>query len=158
MIHVAGPNIMSGYLGQEERTAKAMHGEWYITGDIGSLDEDGFLTITDRLARFSKIGGEMVPHGRVEEALHEAAGQSDLQVFSVTGVPDEKKGERLVVLHTLDPAELPAVLAKLRESGLPNLFIPRAEQFIRIDAIPILGTGKTDLKAVKAAALADQGA
>ena len=68
--------------------------DWYITGDIAKVDDDGFITITDRLSRFSKIGGEMVPHGRVEEALHEAAG-AETQVLAVTAIPDEKKGEQL---------------------------------------------------------------
>ena len=72
MLLVKGPNLMDGYLGREDLTAQVMHEGWYITGDIAKLDEDGFLTITDRLSRFSKIGGEMIPHGRVEEAFHQA--------------------------------------------------------------------------------------
>ncbi|HXH86242.1 MAG TPA: AMP-binding protein, partial [Nitrospira sp.] len=83
MLLVRGPNVMKGYLGRDDLTAKAMRGGWYITGDIAMLDDDGFLTITDRLSRFSKIGGEMVPHGKVEEALHLAAGL-DTQAFAVT--------------------------------------------------------------------------
>ena len=117
-------------------------------GDIATLDEDGFLTITDRLSRFSKIGGEMVPHGKVEEALQQAAG-ADMQVFAVTGLPDEKKGERLAVLYTIDEADLPAVLDKLAAGGLPNLFIPAKNQFVKVAALPILGTGKLDLRGVK---------
>ena len=106
MLLVKGPNVMNGYLGREDLTAQAMRDGWYVTGDIASLDEDGFLTITDRLSRFSKIGGEMVPHGKVEEALHLAA-EADTQIFAVTGIPDEKKGERLAVLHTLDESRIP---------------------------------------------------
>ena len=131
MLLVKGPNVMSGYLGREDLTSKAMKDGWYITGDIATLDEDGFLTITDRLSRFSKIGGEMVPHGKVEEALQQAAG-ADMQVFAVTGLPDEKKGERLAVLYTIDEADLPAVLEKLAAGGLPNLFIPAKNQFVKI--------------------------
>lgn len=148
MLLVKGPNVMSGYLGREDLTAKAMKDGWYITGDIATLDEDGFLTITDRLSRFSKIGGEMVPHGKVEEALQEAAG-AETQVFAVTGLPDEKKGERLAVLYTIDESGLPAVLDKLAASGLPNLFIPAKSQFVKVDALPVLGTGKLDLRGVK---------
>ena len=100
MLLVKGPNVMSGYLGQEDLTAQAIRDGWYITGDIATLDDDGFLTITDRLSRFSKIGGEMVPHRRVEEALQLASGE-ELQMCAVTGVPDDRRGEQLAVLHTL---------------------------------------------------------
>jgi acyl-[acyl-carrier-protein]-phospholipid O-acyltransferase / long-chain-fatty-acid--[acyl-carrier-protein] ligase len=152
MLLVKGPNVMQGYLGREDLTAGAIRDGWYITGDIAKLDEDGFLTITDRLSRFSKIGGEMVPHGKVEEALQQAAG-ADMQVFAVTGIPDEKKGERLAVLHTLDESRLPDILSKLTEQGLPNLFIPGRNQFVRVDALPVLGTGKLDLRGIKRVAL-----
>jgi acyl-[acyl-carrier-protein]-phospholipid O-acyltransferase/long-chain-fatty-acid--[acyl-carrier-protein] ligase len=152
MLLVKGPNVMNGYLGREDLTAEAMRNGWYITGDIASLDEDGFLTITDRLSRFSKIGGEMVPHGKVEEALQQAA-EADTQVFAVTGLPDEKKGERLAVLHTLEESRIPPILEKISSSGLPNLFIPGKHQFVKVDALPVLGTGKLDLRGVKRIAL-----
>jgi acyl-[acyl-carrier-protein]-phospholipid O-acyltransferase/long-chain-fatty-acid--[acyl-carrier-protein] ligase len=152
MLLVKGPNVMSGYLGREDLTAQVMRNGWYITGDIASLDEDGFLTITDRLSRFSKIGGEMVPHGKVEEALQQAA-EADTQVFAVTGLPDEKKGERLAVLHTLEESRIPLILEKISASGLPNLFIPGKHQFVKVDALPILGTGKLYLRGVKRIAL-----
>jgi acyl-[acyl-carrier-protein]-phospholipid O-acyltransferase/long-chain-fatty-acid--[acyl-carrier-protein] ligase len=152
MLLVKGPNVMKGYLEREDLTAQVMRDGWYITGDIASLEEDGFLTITDRLSRFSKIGGEMVPHGRVEEALQQAA-EADTQVFAVTGLPDEKKGERLAVLHTLEESRIPIILEKVSVSGLPNLFIPVKHQFIKVDALPVLGTGKIDLRAVKRIAM-----
>ena len=139
---------MRGYLGRDDLTAKAMHDGWYVTGDIALVDEDGFIRVTDRLSRFSKIGGEMVPHGRVEDALQEAAGRSE-PVFAVTAIPDERKGERLAVLHTLDEASIPEIVRKVQESGLPNLFIPRPDQFVKVLRIPILGTGKLDLREVK---------
>jgi acyl-[acyl-carrier-protein]-phospholipid O-acyltransferase/long-chain-fatty-acid--[acyl-carrier-protein] ligase len=148
LLLVKGPNVMSGYLGRDDLTAQVNRDGWYVTADIAVLDEDGFLRITDRLSRFSKIGGEMVPHGRVEEVLHEAAGKSE-QVFAVTAVPDEKKGEKLAVLHTLDEAALPTVLEKLAASGLPHLFLPRREQFVKVEKLPLLGTGKIDLREVK---------
>ena len=100
MLLVKGPNVMKGYLGRPEKTAEVLKDGWYTTGDIATMDEDGFLTITDRLSRFSKIGGEMVPHIKIEEKLHELAGTTE-QSFSVSAVPDEKKGERIIVLHTL---------------------------------------------------------
>jgi acyl-[acyl-carrier-protein]-phospholipid O-acyltransferase/long-chain-fatty-acid--[acyl-carrier-protein] ligase len=153
MILVKGPNVMAGYLGKEELTSQALRDGWYVTGDMGLMDEDGFLRITDRLSRFSKIGGEMVPHGRVEEALHEAAGTAGVQTFAVTAVPDERKGERLAVLHTLDEGKVPAVLDKVTASGLPNLFIPRRDAFVRVEQLPVLGTGKLDLREVKRVAM-----
>jgi acyl-[acyl-carrier-protein]-phospholipid O-acyltransferase/long-chain-fatty-acid--[acyl-carrier-protein] ligase len=164
LLLVRGPNVMLGYLGKPEMTAEVLVScpetgqssamdrlpseRWYITGDIAALDEDGFLQITDRLSRFSKIGGEMVPHIKVEEALHEWAGSTD-QTFVVAGVPDEKKGERLVVLHRLSEAELQVCIQRLSQSDLPNLWKPRADQFFRVDAFPYLGTGKLDLRKVK---------
>lgn len=152
MLLVRGPNVMNGYLGREDLTAKVMRDGWYITGDIAILDDDGFLTITDRLSRFSKIGGEMVPHGKVEEALHLAAGL-DTQAFAVTGIPDERKGEQLAVLHILDEARIPEVLGKLAANGLPNLFIPARGNFVKVEALPVLGTGKMDLRSLKRIAM-----
>ncbi len=128
--------------------ARATDSKWYVTGDIAAIDEDGFLQITDRLSRFSKIGGEMVPHIKVEEKLHELAGSTE-QTFVVAGVPDEKKGERLVVLHKLSAEKLQPVLEKLTAADLPNLWKPRADQFFQIEAFPYLGTGKLDLRKIK---------
>ncbi len=142
---VRGPNVMQGYLGRPDKTAEALRDGWYVTGDIAAIDEDGFLQITDRLSRFSKIGGEMVPHIRIEEKLHELAGATE-QTFVVVGVPDEKKGERLVVLHKLTPEQLRPCREKLAQCDLPNLWKPRADQFYHLDALPYLGTGKLDLR------------
>ncbi|HYL45544.1 MAG TPA: acyl-[ACP]--phospholipid O-acyltransferase [Candidatus Limnocylindrales bacterium] len=147
LLLVRGPNVMQGYLNKPEKTAEVLQDGWYVTGDIAAEDEDGFLTITDRLSRFSKIGGEMVPHIKIEEKLHELADKTE-QVFAVTGVPDGKKGERLVVLHTLKPEELKPVLEQLASSGLPNLWVPRANQFFHLDELPHLGSGKLDLRRV----------
>ena len=148
---------MTGYLGREDLTASVMRGGWYITGDIAMLDDDGFLTITDRLSRFSKIGGEMVPHGKVEEALHQTV-QSETQVFAVTGIPDDRKGEQLAVLHTIDDARIPEILGQLSSNGLPNLFMPPRGNFVKVDALPVLGTGKMDLRALKRIAMERLGA
>jgi acyl-[acyl-carrier-protein]-phospholipid O-acyltransferase/long-chain-fatty-acid--[acyl-carrier-protein] ligase len=148
MLLVKGPNVMTGYLGRDDLTASVMRDGWYITGDIAALDDDGFLTITDRLSRFSKVGGEMIPHGRVEEALHQAA-ESEVPVFAVTGIPDERKGEQLAVLHTLDESRIPDILARLSSNGLPNLFIPARANFVKVESLPVLGTGKMDLRALK---------
>jgi acyl-[acyl-carrier-protein]-phospholipid O-acyltransferase/long-chain-fatty-acid--[acyl-carrier-protein] ligase len=152
LLLVRGPNVMLGYLGRPDETAEVLRDGWYVTGDIASEDEDGFLTITDRLSRFSKIGGEMVPHIKIEEVLHELAGVAD-QSFVVMGVPDGKKGERLVVLTTLKEDKLKECLDKLADSGLPNLWIPRANQFFFVEALPHLGTGKLDLQRLRELAL-----
>ncbi len=152
LLLVKGPNVMQGYLGQAEKTDEVLRGGWYTTGDIAAMDEDGFLTITDRLSRFSKIGGEMVPHIRVEESLHEFGGLTE-QTFAVTGVPDEKKGERLVVLYQkLDASAVESVVEQLVVSELPNIWKPRRDQFFEVETLPYLGTGKLDLKRIKAVA------
>lgn len=166
MLLVRGPNVMLGYLGQPQKTAEVLRplvaatppsqtsGDealpplWYCTGDVAMLDEDGFLQITGRLNRFSKIGGEMVPHLKIEEKLHELAATAE-QTFVVMGVPDEKKGERLVVLHKLGEAALVEVLEKFAASDLPNLWKPKADAFHRVESFPLLGTGKLDLRSAK---------
>ena len=157
MLLVSGPNIMQGYLGKEKLTNEVLRDGWYVTGDIAALDEEGFIRITDRLARFSKIGGEMVPHGKVEDSLQEASGEA-MQAFAVTCIPDEKKGERLAVLHTLREEDIPGIVDKLSELGLPNLFIPRPNQFVKVKELPLLGTGKLDLRGIKKIALEAFGA
>jgi acyl-[acyl-carrier-protein]-phospholipid O-acyltransferase/long-chain-fatty-acid--[acyl-carrier-protein] ligase len=158
MLLVKGPNVMMGYLGKPEKTAEVLRDGWYTTGDVAMMEEDGFLTITDRLSRFSKIGGEMVPHIKIEDKLHDLAGVTE-QVFAVSALPDEKKGERIVVITTLSQEKLAPVLEKLPQCDLPALWKPRANQFFHVDALPMLGTGKIDLRGVKAlaAALAQQG-
>jgi acyl-[acyl-carrier-protein]-phospholipid O-acyltransferase/long-chain-fatty-acid--[acyl-carrier-protein] ligase len=148
LLLVRGPNVMMGYLNRPELTAEVLQDGWYHTGDIAAVDEDGFLIITDRLSRFSKIGGEMVPHIKVEEHLHELAGLQD-HAFSVASVADEKRGERLVVLHTVDDSVLATVLEKLATSPLPNLWKPRRDQFYRIEQFPVLGSGKLNLRALR---------
>ena len=150
MLQISGPNIMSGYLGQPELTAKVLKDGWYITGDLGYIDDDGFVFVTGRQSRFSKIGGEMVPHIQIEEAITQFVGDNEGQIsVAVTSVPDEKKGERLIVLHT-EISKTPAEITKaLSEIGLPNLFIPSQDSFIKVEAIPILGTGKLDLRGLQ---------
>ena len=152
LLLVRGPNVMRGYLNQPEKTADVLRDGWYNAGDIARMDEQGFLRITDRLSRFSKIGGEMVPHIKVEDLLQQLAGAAE-QTFVVTAVPDEKKGERLVVLHTLNDERLRECLEKLGKSDLPPLWRPRADRFVRIEKLPYLGTGKLDLRKARELAL-----
>ncbi len=148
LVLVKGPNVMKGYLNREDLTCEVMHEGWYVTGDIGFVDQDGYLHITDRLSRFSKIGGEMVPHWQIEEALHEAAG-IEPQVFAVTSAPDRRKGEKIVVFHTYDQKHIQDLIKKLSNQGLPNLFIPKKDQFHAIDKLPLLSSGKLDLRSLK---------
>lgn len=152
MILVRGANVMQGYLGREDLTEKALHDGCYVTGDIGRMDADGFLFLTDRLSRFSKIGGEMVPHGVIEDNLQECTARHD-RAFAVCGIPDERKGERLAVLTTLSEAAIHDVLEKMSKRGLPALFLPRKNQFVYVDELPLLGTGKLDLRKVKEVAI-----
>jgi acyl-[acyl-carrier-protein]-phospholipid O-acyltransferase/long-chain-fatty-acid--[acyl-carrier-protein] ligase len=148
LLLVRGPNVMQGYLNRPEKTAEVLREGWYNTGDIAAMDEDGFIRITDRMSRFSKIGGEMVPHIKVEDKLHEIIGATE-QTFAVTAVPDERKGERLIVLHTLPEDKLLQCLAQLGKSDLPALWKPRPDQFVHVDLLPYLGTGKLDLRRLK---------
>src|SRR5229473_1867774 len=152
LLLVRGPNVMQGYLNHPEKTAEVLRDGWYNTGDIAAVDEDGFIRITDRMSRFSKIGGEMVPHIKVEDKLHELSGSTE-QTFAVTAVPDEKKGERLIVLHTLPDDKLEPCLALLAKSDLPALWKPRPDQFLHIQNLPYLGTGKLDLRRLRELAL-----
>ncbi|PCJ58035.1 MAG: acyl-[ACP]--phospholipid O-acyltransferase [Candidatus Hydrogenedentota bacterium] len=148
LLLIKGPNVMKGYLNNQAKTDEVLKDGWYETGDIATIDDEGFITITDRLARFSKLGGEMVSHTKIEEALHTLIDETEL-VLAVAGVPDENKGERLVVLHTLPDDEFDTLISKLGETGLPNLWVPKSRAFYKIDEIPVLGTGKMDIKAVK---------
>ena len=148
MMLVRGPNLMLGYLNDPAKTADVLRDGWYCTGDVAFLDEDGFLQITGRRNRFSKIGGEMVPHLKIEDTLAELAGSTEA-MFVVVGVPDEKKGERLVVLHRLADAALAVVLEKFAACDLPNLWKPKAGDFYRVENFPMLGTGKLDMRGVK---------
>lgn len=154
MLLIKGPNVMKGYLGQPDKTAEVLYDGWYVTGDIAKIDKDGFIHITGRLSRFSKIGGEMVPHVRVEEALQAmwAADEGELKAV-VTAVPDERKGERLMVIYTELPETPDVVCKKLSAAGLPNLWIPSPNSFKKVDVLPLLGTGKLDLQLAKQMAL-----
>jgi len=152
LLLVKGPNRMLGYLGDQTKTAEVLRDGWYVTGDVGRIDEGGFVQITDRLSRFSKIGGEMVPHIRVEEQIQAALG--DHYTAVVTAVADQAKGERLVAFYT-DPTTTPQELwERLCQTELPRLWLPKRDDLQFTEAIPTLGTGKVDLRAVRQLAIA----
>jgi acyl-[acyl-carrier-protein]-phospholipid O-acyltransferase/long-chain-fatty-acid--[acyl-carrier-protein] ligase len=166
LLLIQGPNVMCGYLNQPEKTAEVIRDGWYDTGDIAKIDSDGFIEITGRQSRFSKIGGEMVPHIKIEEHLNriiEVDGDEDDDddapdvKLAVTSVPDTKKGERIIVLHKPLGRSVDDILKELGECGLPNLWLPSRDSFIEVDAIPLLGTGKLDLKGVQQTALEKTG-
>jgi len=150
LILVKGSNLMQGYLNQPEKTADAIRDGWYVTGDIGRMDEDGFIFITDRLSRFSKIGGEMVPHIKIEDAINGILGD---MLSAVTAVPDAAKGEKLIAFYTRADVTPEALWEQLGQTDLPKLWIPRRDSLILVEAIPTLGTGKMDLRGLKQLAL-----
>ena len=148
-----GPNVMMGYLNNEEATSEKIVDGWYDTGDMGVIDGEGFITITGRMSRFSKIGGEMVPHIKIEQELErmiEGDDEDPVIQVAVAAVPDPRKGERLIVLHRPLPAAvtIDGLLQGLSDQGLPNIWIPNSDSFLEVQEIPLLGTGKMDLKAV----------
>jgi acyl-[acyl-carrier-protein]-phospholipid O-acyltransferase / long-chain-fatty-acid--[acyl-carrier-protein] ligase len=156
LLLIKGPNVMKGYLGEPVKTAEALRGGWYVTGDIAVMSAEGFIKLVGRASRFSKVAGEMVGHEAVEEKLH-AVGGGQGQLFAVTAVPDEKRGERLVVLYAGWDGDIEQLLARVRQS-LPNLWVPDKANFHKVESLPLLGTGKLDLKALQAKALELEGA
>ncbi len=157
LLLIKGPNVMKGYLHHPKKTAEVIRDGWYNTGDFARIDDDGFISITGRQSRFSKIGGEMVPHLRIEEELARivddpATEDVDLLV-AVTSVPDERKGERIIVVHKPLRNPVDQVLKELAACGLPNLWLPSADSFLEVEQIPLLGTGKLDLQGLKQLAL-----
>jgi acyl-[acyl-carrier-protein]-phospholipid O-acyltransferase / long-chain-fatty-acid--[acyl-carrier-protein] ligase len=144
LLLLKGPNVMLGYLNMKDRTDEVLTDGWYNTGDIARIDADGFITITDRLSRFSKIGGEMIPHLGVEEVFLNALGTSE-QLVAVTAVPDDKKGEELVVLHLPQAGSSEKLYDIIAKSNLPNICKPRRDNYIKIESMPTLGSGKLDV-------------
>lgn len=148
LIQVRGPQVMLGYLNKPRETELAVKDGWFNTGDIGFLDDDGFLTITGRISQFSKIGGEMVSHLAVEDALLRIIDCDD-QAFCVTCAADSKRGERLVVAYCQLEETPRQIVDKLRASNIPRLWIPDIRDFVRMDKLPTLPNGKRDLKKIK---------
>jgi acyl-CoA synthetase (AMP-forming)/AMP-acid ligase II len=155
MLLIAGPCVMKGYLRQPESTAEVICDGWYKTGDLATIDAEGFIRLTGRLSRFSKIGGEMVPHLGVQEAILDVLGPIEEReaLLAVTAVPDAARGERLVVLHTGLTLSGEEICRRLLAHGLPALWIPAADSYCQVPAIPLLGSGKLDLQRLKELAL-----
>lgn len=148
MVELRGPNVFNGYLEDPGQTEAVFRDGWFITGDLGRLDEDGYLYIDGRLSRFSKIGGEMVPHGTLEQTIVKAFNLEDAEIplIAITGITDLVKGEALVLLAAID-LSLSRVREKLTELGVPNLWIPKTLR--RVEKIPTLASGKLDLRAME---------
>jgi acyl-[acyl-carrier-protein]-phospholipid O-acyltransferase/long-chain-fatty-acid--[acyl-carrier-protein] ligase len=144
---VRGPNVMEGYLRDPVRTAQAIRDGWYWTGDFGRVEPEGFIRITGRLSRFAKIAGEMVPLERLEEEIHELLATAGERAVAIVAMPDPKRGERIVVLHTAEcRANLAGAFEGLKAKGLPNLWIPDLRDCHPVESFPVLGSGKLDLR------------
>ena len=153
LLLVKGPNRMLGYLNAPDKTSAVIEEGWYITGDIATIDEDGFIRLTDRLSRFSKVGGEMVPHLKIEETIQHILHRTGEAACLVTALPDEQKGERLAVLYTAQHLTPEALWEELRQTELPRLWIPKRDCLYQVDSLPLLGTGKVDLRTARRIAL-----
>ena len=160
MIVVKGPTVMKGYYKQPELTAEVIKDGWYTTGDVGKVDEDGFIWITGRQTRISKIGGEMVPHILIEEEITKILSEEKCPdspdsdtgggpQVAITALPHPTRGEQIIVLYRDSPLTPAEMIEKMVAIGLPRIWIPHIDGFIKVDSIPILGTGKLDLAAVK---------
>ncbi|MDA7503883.1 acyl-[ACP]--phospholipid O-acyltransferase [bacterium] len=156
LLLIKGPNVMVGYLDQPDKTAEVIEDGWYNTGDIAVIDTEGFVSITGRQSRFSKIGGEMVPHIKIEQELTlicECGNDDEVELLlAVTSIPDDRKGERLIVLHRKLDKPVEEVLKELGTKGMPNIWLPNKSSFLEVECIPILGTGKLDLRGIKTVA------
>lgn len=145
MLYVKGANVFSGYLGDPERNADVLDNGWFKTGDLARFDQDGFLHIEGRLSRFSKIGGEMVPHETIEAKIVEILNlrEEEMVPLIVSARPDDAKGEALVLITCVE-IDGDSLRHQLTEIGFPNLWIPRIIK--RVKEIPVLASGKIDLK------------
>lgn len=156
IIWFKGSNVFPGYLGSPQKSAEVLKDGWFRTGDVGRVDDDGFLFIEGRISRFSKIAGEMVPHETVEAAVNKVLGlDSEVErKIAIVGVPDEQKGEAILLLSTIAGTALEQECIDLRykllDEGLPSLWCPK--QIIAVNEIPVLASGKLDIKGCESVA------
>jgi len=154
ILWLKGANIFPGYLNRDDLTQKVFEDDWFKTNDVARFDEDGFLHIEGRMSRFSKIGGEMVPHEVVEAAVDKALGleKEEVRKIVVVSVPDSQKGESIGILSCISGEMLEQEAIDLRykllDAGLPSLWCPKV--IIPVSEIPVLATGKLDLKTCQA--------
>ena len=158
LIWLKGANVFNGYLNNPKKSAEVLKDGWFLTGDVGRMDEDGFLYIEGRISRFSKIGGEMVPHETLEAEVTKALGldQESERKIAIVGVPDAQKGEVIVLLSTVAGLALDQecidLRYKLMDAGIPSLWCPK--RIVPVADIPILASGKLDIKECVALAMA----
>jgi acyl-[acyl-carrier-protein]-phospholipid O-acyltransferase/long-chain-fatty-acid--[acyl-carrier-protein] ligase len=156
MIVAKGPTVMKGYYQQPDKTAEVIKDGWYSTGDVGKIDVAGFIWVTGRESRISKIGGEMVPHILIEEEItkilehgKQADTESNEPTVAVTALPHPTRGEQIIVLYRNTHVNPTETVEQMIAADLPRLWIPHVDGFINVDSIPTLGTGKLDLAAIK---------
>jgi len=150
LIWLKGANVFGGYLNNPKKSEEVLRDGWFLTGDVGRMDEDGFLFIEGRISRFSKIGGEMVPHETLEAVVTKALAldQESERRIAIVGVPDAQKGEVIVLLSTVAGFALEQecidLRYKLMDAGIPSLWCPK--RIVPVADIPMLASGKLDIK------------
>ncbi len=144
-LYVRGPNVMLGYIKADNPGAiEPPHGGWHDTGDVVTIDEEGFIAIKGRLKRFAKIGGETVSLAVVENCA--SALWPDYAHAAVT-IPDGRKGEQIVLVTTCPDAQRTDLIGWVHNHGVPELAVPR--RILQVESVPVLGTGKTDYTKVQ---------
>lgn len=141
---VKGPNIMLGYLKTDKPGVIQPGDEWYDTGDIVDIDDEGFITILGRAKRFAKIAGEMISLTVVEDLANDIAAD---QGHAAIAVPDEKRGEQIIMYTESPEITKDKLLAQAKKKGVPEICLPKEIQ--RIDVLPRLGSGKVDYMSLK---------
>ncbi|HAJ45411.1 MAG TPA: 2-acylglycerophosphoethanolamine acyltransferase [Alphaproteobacteria bacterium] len=148
-LHIRGPNIMMGYLKSDKPgVLQPLPEGWHDTGDVVSVDPEGYIAIRGRVKRFAKIGGEMVSLAVVENC---ASALWPDHMHAAVSVPDDRKGEQILLVTDAPQANRGELIAWARNHGVPELAVPR--HIVHTEAVPVLGTGKTDYVRVKQLAL-----